>query len=347
MRPVKIVLGALALLLGGAILWSLWISRPIFDETREFALTASVADPLEALTFARTPDALIRVTSIGDTGVTGIDLTAVIGVDETSDLLQLYSVLGYDALAGVDGPSVTAANTALRAPIEYTAPFLAAGTNYAEHAEEVLLDDPPFLFPKLSAPTRWDAPVHFVPRLDYEAELAMVPLTDIEDPGDAVEYGLVLCNDFTDRWTLIRELRLSKPMGTTGFASAKGRETFLPCGNLFVIPRTQDFHRSIELRLYVNDALRQHFVADDMILKVGDIVAQAFAQQDWIYWRGEEAVELLPHGTIPSGTLILTGTAGGVVFKPANIWAQWLYLERGDIVRTEADGLGYLVNEIR
>ena len=347
MRTLKIVLGVLALLLVGACLWSLWISRPIFDETRDPTFIASVADPLDALSFARTPDALIRVTSYNETGLTGVDLTAALGVGATSDLLQLYSGLGYDALAGVEGPSITAANTALQPPIAYTAPFIAAGTNYAEHAEEVLLDDPPFLFPKLSAPTSWDTPVGFVPRLDYEAELAMVPLTDIESPDDAVEYGLVLCNDFTDRWTLIRELRLSEPMGTTGFASAKGRETFLPCGNLFVIPRTQDFHRAIELRLYVNDALRQRFVAGDMILTVEDIVAQAFAQQAWTYWRGEERVELLPHGNIPRGTLILTGTAGGVVFKPANIWAQWLYLARGDVVRSEADGLGVLINEIR
>lgn len=347
MRILTIAVGALALVPAGAIAWSLWISRPIFDETRDPTVIPAIADPQHALTFARTAAALIRVTARTETSVTGIDLTAVLGLEATSDLLALHASLGYDGLAGVQGPMITAATATLQAPVAYTAPFIAAGTNFAEHAEEVLLEDPPFLFPKLAAPTLWNAPVRLVPRLDYEAELAMVPLRDIARPGVPVAYGLVLCNDFTDRWTLIRELRFGEPMGTTGFASAKGQETFLPCGPLFVIPRSQDFHRRIELRLYVNDALRQRFVAGDMILKIDAIVAQAFAQRDWTYWRGADSVQLLPHGSIPRGTLILTGTAGGVVFKPANIWAQWLYLGRGDIVRTEADGLGHLVNEIR
>lgn len=347
MLVLKIVAVALVLILASTVIWSLWISRPLFNETRDHTLIPSLANPAEALTFARTKDALIRVTAFDGSSVTGVNLTASLGADRTSDLIELYAALGYDAIAGAEGPRTTAPVSALVSPVNYVAPFIAAGTNYAEHAEEVLLDDPPFLFPKLAAPTNWNADVRYVPRLDYEAELGMVPLSDISGPDAKVEYGLVLCNDFTDRWTLVRELRLREPMGTTGFASAKGKETFLPCGALFAIPRTQDFHRGIELRLYVNDALRQRFRAGDMILKIEEIVAKSFALQNQKFWRGEEPVQLMPHGKIPRGTLILTGTAAGVAFKPPNIWAQWLYLARGDVVRTEADGLGHLSNEVR
>lgn len=347
MLILKIFAGVIAVILAGLTAAAWWVSRPIFDEIRDPARLSSIANPREALTFARSAEALIRVTGQTQTEVSGVDLTAALGVERTADLIALYAELGYERLAAVDGPPIAAPLATLGPPVDYVAPFIGAGTNYAEHAEEVLLDDPPFLFPKLAGPSGWNAPVSFVPRLDYEAELAMTPLSDIDTPNAEVEYGLVLCNDFTDRWTLIRELRLSKPMGTTGFASAKGRESFLPTGALFVIPRSKDFYRRIEHRLYVNDQLRQRFVAGDMILKVEDIVTQAFVHRDRTFWRSDKTVPLMPEGRIPRGTLILTGTAGGVVFKPANIWAPWPYLQRGDTVRTEADGLGHLVNTIQ
>ena len=48
-------------------------------------------------------------------------------------------------------------------------------------------------------------------RLDYEAELCLIPLADIVRPDQEVEFGLLLCNDFTDRWTLVREIDLGEP----------------------------------------------------------------------------------------------------------------------------------------
>jgi 2-keto-4-pentenoate hydratase/2-oxohepta-3-ene-1,7-dioic acid hydratase in catechol pathway len=345
MRVLKVVLVALAAALAALVGYSYTVSRPIFDEAWQ-PWQPTIAPRADALTFARTDDRLLLVVAHDAGSVRGIDLTAIHGAAQTADLVDFYTHLGYDALARLDGPSVTVPVDALIQPHDSRPPFIAAGTNYAEHAAEVSVDDPPFLFPKLAEPTPWNAAVRHAARLDYEAELCLVPLADIVRPDQEVEFGLLLCNDFTDRWTLVRELDLGEPMGLTGFAAAKGQPTFLPTGYLLVIPRRPDFYATLRLGLFVNDRLRQRFRAGDMILKPRDIVAQSFASAAAPYRRGEARVELMPEGRIPKGALILTGTAAGVMFRPVNIWNPRVYLAPGDLVRTRADFLGEIINRI-
>ena len=346
MLILKILAALVVALLLALGLWTWSSSRPVFDERRDPGAMQTVADPADALTFARTRDALLRVVAHEGDAVRGIDLTATLGAERTADLVTLHGELGYDGLAAIEGEKIRVPLAELGMPVDYHYPFVAVGTNYAEHAAEVNLDDPPFLFPKLARASAWNAPVAWTSRLDYEAELGVVPLADIRSPDDEVPFGLVLVNDFTDRWTLIRQIDLGAPMGTTGFADAKGRETFLPTGYLFVIPRTRAWLDGLEHRLWVNDALRQRFVAGEMILKLEDIVTQSLELADRPHQATPAAVPLLPEGHIPRGTLILTGTAAGVIFKPANIWLQAVYLARGDQVRTEATHLGHLDNTI-
>ena len=83
-----------------------------------------------------------------------------------------------------------------------------------------------------------------------------------------------------------------------------------------------------------------------MLLSEDDIIRQAMRDRLNEYRRGASAVDLIPLNGITPRTLILTGTAGGVVFKPMNIWRQGLYLQRGDVVRTEASYLGVLQNTV-
>ena len=135
-------------------------------------------------------------------------------------------------------------------------------------------------------------------------------------------------------------------MGTTGFAAGKGQPGFLPVGPWVLIPREPDFYRELEVRLYVNGRLRQRFRAGDMILSIDEIVRQAFRDRSLEYRRGTATVDLIPATGVPAGSLILTGTAGGVAFKPLNIWWQSAYLQPGDVVRTEASYLGILENTV-
>ncbi|MEM6709838.1 MAG: fumarylacetoacetate hydrolase family protein [Pseudomonadota bacterium] len=343
LSTVALVLTIIAI--AGAI-YTWRVSKPLFTERYDDDTAQIVADANVALTFARSADALIRVLAHDGDTVHGINLTAAFGTERTADLIALYEELGYDGLAAVEAEAVTVHTADLGQPVDYRYPYVAVGTNYAEHAEEVMVDDPPFLFPKLARASAWNAQVPFTKRLDYEIELGVVPLRDIRSATDDVPFGLVLCNDYTDRWTLVRQLKFKEPMGTTGFADAKGKSGFLPTGYLFVIPKSRDYLNGLQHRLWLNGGLRQRFTAGEMILKVEEIVTQTLELKDRPHQSQNGPVPLLHQDTIPAGTLILTGTAAGVIFKPANIWLQTIYLQKNDVVRAQADGLGQLLNRI-
>lgn len=338
-------LTVVAILVIALIGFSFSVSKPLFQEQRG-SFKPVIADKADALTFARSGEKLVLVGEHKGDSLAGVDLTRLYGVDQTRDLLQFLANIDLAKLESLETRSEEFPLTDLIQPLSYTNPAVAAGTNFKEHAEEVYLDDPPFLFPKLVQPDPWQATVPFVSRLDFEAELCMFPLKDIDSPESETPFGLVLCNDFTDRWTLVMELDLGRPMGQTGFAAGKGCERCFPTGYLVVIPKSPEFYLSLELSLFVNDELRQRFDMSDVILPIEGIVKQAFANKQTEYQKGEDVVSLLPSGGIPRGTLLLTGTAGGVIFKPANIWNQGFYLQAGDVVRTEATYLGHLENAI-
>ena len=75
-------------------------------------------------------------------------------------------------------------------------------------------------------------------------------------------------------------------------------------------------------------------------------MAKALTDAEVPYQKGADTVLLLPGNEISKNSLILTGTGAGVLFKPLNIWGQHFYLQRGDVVRTEATYLGHLSNRI-
>jgi len=75
------------------------------------------------------------------------------------------------------------------------------------------------------------------------------------DLDNLPDFGLVLCNDFTVRLTLIKDIDLSEPIGLTVFATAMSCTDCLPTGFIVVIPRSAEFYLSLMLSLYVNDAL--------------------------------------------------------------------------------------------
>lgn len=329
--------------------WSYFISKPQFDEHRSDLEPLPVLAPRsEALTFARCGERLLLVTRVSENGVEGIDFTELYGLDSTPDPLALYREAGFDSLSRLTEPVRSCTFEELGLPLELAGEHVAAGTNYSEHAEEVLLDDPPFLFPKLAVPTPWNAQVPFTRRLDFEAELGLVPLRPIDSVQDDLPgFAGILTNDFSDRWTLIRQLKLKQPMGTTGFAAAKGQPGFLPVGYFLLIPRDPAMLDRIEVRLFVNDRLRQRFRAGEMILDGDAIVRQSLKIREQTYFKGKHPVPLLPDAGYSTRTLILTGTAAGVIFKPANIWNQRLYLQPGDVVRAEASYLGALENVVQ
>lgn len=333
-----ILLTLIALFVGATY----WVSRPVFNTKRE-GFSPSIAPLSEALTFARTSNGLFWVTAHNGDSIQGVNLTELYGKTATADLIDFVKSLDQSTLPE-PSTAIAVSLEELTNPLDYAFPYIAAGTNFKEHAEEVYSDDPPFLFPKLAKAGGWQDAVSFNKRLDFEAELLMFPLEDITSPDHLPAFGLVLGNDFTDRWKLIRGLSLKKPLGETGFAVGKGQPGYMPTGHLAVIPNSPEFYLSLDVSLYVNDNLRQRFKMRDLILPIEAIVKQAFEKKDVAYERGGDTVSIMPEGKIPRGTLILTGTAAGVIFKPLNIWNQHFYLQSGDVVRTEATCLGHMEN---
>jgi 2,4-diketo-3-deoxy-L-fuconate hydrolase len=344
-----LVIGLLVLL-GAAIVSSHWLSRPGFDVSfSEPPTNALAVAPIDhAVTLARSlGGAVLLISSANEEGVSTIDINKSLSADYASPM-EAYNALGYDRLRRL---ATTApmfqrmAWTELAMPVDEVYPNIAAGTNFSSHAEEVGHEGDPFLFPKLSRPSSWNADVSNGSRLDYEMELCAVPLTDYTLGSEPV-LGYVLCNDFTDRWLLVRDIDLDGPMGETGFPVGKGGLSRLPVGPLLVIPAGDEFYKTLELELYVDGALRQRASASDMIWPPREILAKVLEQCNAPYDLEGETVRLNDCERIPAGTLILTGTPEGVMFNVATLWAGWAYLQPGQVVKTFGTYLGALENTI-
>jgi 2-keto-4-pentenoate hydratase/2-oxohepta-3-ene-1,7-dioic acid hydratase in catechol pathway len=352
-----LLLGVIALAMGALMLATCRASRPLFDETLEVAalVELEIAPADQALTFARrraaTGHEVLLIVDSRDGALTAVDLSAHFA-GRPADPVELLQTVGYDAVRAAGETSTHRLRlplSELDIPIDTGDRHVAAGANFAAHADEAGIGDP-FVFPKRAAPTHSSAPVSLdgARRLDYEVELAFVPLRDIRSTSDTPGLmGLLLCNDFTDRWTLVRGMAGGGEMGTRGFADAKGREGFLPVGPFFVVPRDlESFYPTIELSLWVNGRLRQRATAAAMIWSPSEIIAQAFRRRDWSFDFGGQGTSLLTDGRLPARTLVLSGTPAGVIFRPVNVWWAPAYLDPGDEVISRATYLGLLRNHI-
>jgi 2,4-didehydro-3-deoxy-L-rhamnonate hydrolase len=356
-RRSKSLIAGCCLLVLGASLTSIYLSRPLFPDMLDPALarSVSIAPVDQALTLARyRADGELRVLLVrsykADT-VVGVDLTAHFDRPK-ADALGLFRAFGYDAMANAaNATSVTVNLEKLEVPFEGREANIGIGANYREHARESAVDEEPFVFPKRAALTHFSSTVSRAPsvHLDYEAELGLVLLEDLVSPVPAPQtMGLVLANELTDRWTLVRHLRRGSPMGTTGFVEGKSREGFAVVGPLLVIPRDLDsFYKQIKLQLYLNGRLRQQDLAGNMTWGPRDILTQIFLRKDWAFQSHDSVVPLLDAAQkIPAGTVIFSGTPAGVMFKPHNLWNPWAYLRPGHEVVIRADSLGVIRNRI-
>lgn len=346
----------LAVVLLAVAAYSLWLSRPLFDQRLDPAALESIAiaPPGHALTFARYREGgqlrILLVTQYVQGKVSGISTYRYFRLDE-SNPVALFARLGYAALehaAQSGAPPDTVEAAALTIPFDTPPANIGIGTNYVEHARESGVAEKPFLFPKIVQPTSFTADVVKGDSrlLDYEAELGFVALQDLTVDSSPKTMGLVLGNDFTDRWSLVLNLSRGTEMGTTGFVEGKSREGYAPIGNLLVIPKDLDaFYRQVELNLYVNGRLRQREKAGGMVWGPREMLREIFAREGWRFHRYDGTVPLLPRaGTIPQGTIIFSGTPAGVVFKPLNLWNSRVYLQPGDEVIMRSERLGLLRN---
>ncbi|MBP2628858.1 MAG: 5-carboxymethyl-2-hydroxymuconate Delta-isomerase [Firmicutes bacterium] len=190
------------------------------------------------------------------------------------------------------------------------------GLNYRGHAQEMKfeLPDKPLIFLKPSSTLNHPAGEIEYPTishdLQYEAELAVVIKKQARNikTEDAADYilGYTCANDVT-----ARDIQKADGQWTRG----KSFDTFLPLGPCI---ETDIDSNSINIKLYLNDELKQSSNTSDLIFKVPELVAFI-----------TEFMTLYP------GDVILTGTPSGV--GP---------MEVGDVVTVELEGIGKLSNVV-
>jgi len=350
--------------------------------------TIAIAPVDEALTFARVesergPRALL-VVRYENGNVEGVDLSTAFG-GEVSDPVSAYREHGYAALSALVARTPVAARAIVRAtdltiPVDLGSHHVAAGTNYPEHAGEAGVEDGPFLFAKLVTPTDARAPVAVGGGLlDYEVELAFVALDTIRTGAPPTEMGMILCNDYTDRETLLRHVDVWDVSSGQGFTTGKSFPGYLPVGDLFVIPRDyRDFAAKLELQLYVNDTLRQQSMVSAHVWGIDQLLGETWKRRGQRWQHRDGQVALLPdENVIEPGTLIMAGTPAGTVFQNVGLlhrlkgavrWAlggfngpiakhvidsyvsapgvRGGYLQPGDRVTIRVEFLGVIDNEI-
>ena len=208
-----------------------------------------------------------------------------------------------------DGAVHRLADVTLLAPHTPRAIF-GIGLNYRAHAAEQGLEPPAFPIVFMKLPTSAAAPggpVRRPPvarRLDYEGELAVVMGAGGEVAGYAV------ADDVS-----ARDLQRREPQWTR----AKGADSFCPFGPWVTTVDEIADPEALALRTWVNGELRQDASTSDLVFSIPEIVAFI-----------AETISFEP------GDLILTGTPSGVgmALDPPR------FLEAGDVVRIEIEGLG-------
>jgi len=204
----------------------------------------------------------------------------------------------------------------LLAPVPRPRAIMGIGLNYAAHAAETGREQPeqPIVFTKLPAASAAPGdPVRrprVVRRLDYEGELAVVM-----GAGGRVA-GYAVADDVT-----ARDLQGREPQWTR----AKGADGFCPWGPWVTTADAVADPEALALRTWVNGELRQDSSTSDLIFGVAELVA--FISETC---------------TLEPGDLILTGTPAGVgvAMEPKR------FLQAGDVVRIEIEGLGAIEHPI-
>lgn len=163
----------------------------------------------------------------------------------------------------------------------------------------------------------WD----IVDGLDYEVELGVIIGKDAKNVSqeEAFDYvfGYTIINDFS-----ARNLQTAHKQWYFG----KSLDDFTAIGPWIVTKNEFENPPALGIRCYVNEELRQDGNTSLMITGVADVISQ------------------LSQGmTLKAGTIIAMGTPAGVGmgFDPPK------FLEKGDVVRCEIDGIGTITNYIK
>lgn len=228
---------------------------------------------------------------------------------------------------GSDAPGVfQTASIELGPPVPDPEKIICIGLNYADHASEAGLaqTEVPLFFAKyrnsLTGPT---SPI-LLPRvsrqIDYEGELAVIMGTRCKEVSEqeALRYvaGYTIMNDVS-----ARDLQ----MRTSQFIAGKTLDTFAPMGPGMALASALPDPQALLLTTRVNGQVVQHASTAIMIFSVASIISFLSSLM-----------------TLEPGDIIATGTPSGVGFKRT----PPLFLQDGDLVEVEIEGIGQLRNSV-
>lgn len=235
-----------------------------------------------------------------------------------------------DVLAGAE---VKLSEVKLCAPVVYPRQdIICLGINYVEHAQEVgkyseeaFGGERPYTIYFSKRVNKATATGEKIPSyaglvdsLDYEVELGVIIGRDAKDvsKADALNYvfGYTVINDVSARNLQTRHKQWYR---------GKSLDGFTPMGPCIVTADEFDDIQNLNIKCYVNGELRQNSNTSLMIQDVAGAVA-----------------ELSEGMTLKAGTIIATGTPGGVgmgMLPPK-------FLQKGDVVVCEIEKIGRIEN---
>lgn len=253
-----------------------------------------------------------------------------IKVSDMNELIRRFDEFKADIENGIKSGE-TIDNYRILAPVPIPLQdIICLGVNYKEHIDETaeVVDftkkqDAVYFSKRVNRCNDPDGtiPIYdFVDSLDYEVEFGVVLKKDafrvsIEEADDYI-LGYTIINDVS-----ARNIQLKHQQWYRG----KSLDGYTPMGPCIVTADAIDDPHKLKIECFVNDEKRQSSNTACMITTV------------------EEAISELSQGmTLKAGTIIATGTPGGVGmgFTPQK------FLQHGDVVRCHIEGIGELKNII-
>jgi 2-keto-4-pentenoate hydratase/2-oxohepta-3-ene-1,7-dioic acid hydratase in catechol pathway len=248
-------------------------------------------------------------------------------IEQGEEVVETAEILIAKAGAGdATGVSVPLSEVTLLAPVAFPPKIICLGLNYFDHAAETgsQIPDEPIIFMKphtaITGPNMKIVKPQFVKELDYEGELCIVMGKTAKNvPASEAKnhvFGYTVFNDVS-----ARDFQFKDGQWTRG----KSFDTFAPTGPCITTENQLKNTENLQVRTWVNGELRQNGSTRNMVFAVSQIVHQLSRVM-----------------TLESCDLIATGTPAGVGFK----MKPSMYLQHGDVVRIEIQGIGSLENTV-
>ena len=272
-----------------------------------------------------------------------LSLATVVGLDPS--LTAIREAIGEIGAETLQEIALDPSTVRFGPPVPRPGKIVGVGYNYLDHIREQGLERParPVLFSMFAnavtgegEPVRRPAGTH---ALDFEAELAVV--VGRHASGVKVEKalsyvaGYTAANDITARdWQgQARALRPGEK-GDGQWLRAKGSDTFLPLGPSLVPAGEVGDGSGLRVRSWLTRAAGP--AADEPVLM------QDGNTSDMLFGVAELVSIISREVSLEPGDVIVTGTPSGVgVFREPPI-----FMEPGDVVRVEIEGIGSLTSPI-